>query len=430
MGIFDYFKMAFLALKVNRLRSVLTMIGIVVGISAIVTISSLGSTIQETVQNMVYYQSLNTFCVYMAGRPDVNPPKPEVEDRIQYDWLVELQKKYPDEFKPAISDFFGYVSASTPENEVVIGNMYYITDGFLQCNKKKIIAGRDILSSDSEKKKTTAVVADVFVEQYFGDGVNPLGKTVQLTLEDKRVVDFTVVGVYETNDYDFPDARELLDKESDIYIPYETAELFGVSLKKYFSRVDIVGNKDKNRNELKQHLNDFFDMKYIGRKYYYGMLYDVQKDAEATERVVSLIIVIIVGIAAVSLIIAGIGVMNIMLVSISERTKEIGIRKSLGATDSNILTQFSLEALVLCLTGGFIGLLFGILNCNILAVAMDKYADSLGEFSSYIGKISTVPGAAAILTAIGFSTLVGVLSGIYPAFKAARMNPIDALREE
>ena len=430
MNVLEYIRMAFQALRSNRMRSVLTMIGIIVGISSIVTIFTLGITIKDTVQNMIYYQSLNTFRVYMCGRPDVNPPRAEAADRIQYEWLQELSREYKDEFKPAVSVFYDYADSSNESGEKFTTNVYGVTEGFFQCNKKEITMGRELLQSDGERNKYTAVVADVFVRQYFGSGVNPLGKTVEINIKGSRIVKLTVVGVYKTNAYDFPGARSLLDKQTDIYIPYEVLESIAGNLRTVFSVVDIAGNKDIDREVLKEHLAEFFEKKYIARKYYYGEIDDIQKDAEATDKVVSMIIAVVAGIAAVSLIVAGIGVMNIMLVSISERTKEIGIRKALGATDGNVLLQFSLEAVSLCLIGGILGILFGIVNCNVLSKLVSRYSSSLGEYSKYIAKVVTIPSLATVLLAIGFACFVGICSGLYPATRAARMNPIDALRDE
>ena len=430
MSILEYLKLSLVSLRSNRMRSVLTMIGIIVGISSIVTISTLGITIKDTVTNMVYYQSLNTFQVYMAGRPNSNPPLPELADRLQYDWLADLEKDYPGEFKPALNNFMDYVHAQTYTDETVTGALYAVTDGFFQCEKKVITEGRELLSSDSSRQKYTAVVVDVFVQQYFDSSTNPLGKTIELELGDKRHVKFTVVGVYKTNPYEYPGASGLNDKETEIYIPYETAASVFGSIRRAFTHINFVGNKDIDRGTLIRHLTDFFEKKYIGRQYYYGMIYDLQADAAATEKVVSLIIVIVAGIAAFSLVVAGIGVMNIMLVSISERTKEIGLRKSIGATHRNVLIQFALEAVTICLLGGLAGILFGILNCHLIAYAVARFSSSLGEYSTYIAEVATVPNFFTVMIAIGFSCLVGLISGLYPAMKAARMNPIDALRTE
>lgn len=431
MNIIEYIKMSFFSLKQNRMRTILTMIGLIVGISSIVTISILGTTIKDTVQNMVFNQSINTFRVYMRVRPDViNLAKVTKADCIQYEWLSSLQKEYPGEFKSSVSEFYDYVSADTHSKIVVNSEVWGITEGFFECNKMTITEGREISTMDLEKKKYTAVVSDVFVEQYFKSGTNPLGKSIILKLENKRTMKFTVVGVYKTDPYDFPGISDIFEKITSIYIPYDTAMQLSNNIPDYLKYVHIVGSNDIDRETLRNRLNDFFEKKYINRSEWCAYIYDVQKDAEATEKVVSLIIIIVGAIAAVSLIVAGVGVMNIMLVSISERTSEIGIRKSLGANNNNILIQFSLEAIMICLMGGFTGIIFGTINCNIIAVLITKFSSSLGEYASYIGEVSKTPDFTTILIAISFSCFVGLLSGIYPAMKAAKINPIDALRKE
>ncbi len=430
MKLFEYIKMSFSALRQNRTRAVLTMIGIIVGISSIVTISTLGSTIKETVQNMAYKQSLNTFRVSVVPRPGVNVAMPEKADGIQYGWFSELQKEYPDEFRSSVLNFYDYASAGTCYNTSVDTEICAVTDGFFECNKINILSGRGIIPVDMQEKKYIAIVSDIFVKQYFKNGTNPLGKTITLVPGNKRSLKFTVVGVYETNPYDYPNTGSINDVLTDIYIPYDTGMQLSAKIKDNFGKVDIVGSRKYSRTELIGHLNKFFEKKYLSREFYHVRVYDVQQDAEATEKVVTMIVVVIGVIAAVSLFVAGIGVMNIMLVSISERTQEIGIRKALGAQNRNILLQFSVESVIICLIGGFFGLLFGTANCNIAAVSVNKFSSSLGEFAGYIGAVSRIPDIQTILIALIFSCVVGILSGIYPAMRAAKMNPIDALRHE
>lgn len=430
MSFFEYIKMAFSSLISSRTRSFLTMLGIIVGISSIVTIATLGISVKETVQNLIYYQSLNTFGVYSLRRKNADTSNASLRDRISIDMLNALEEQYPDEFKAAVSDPIGSGMLINSQDEKVTVSVNAATDGYFQCNKMNVISGRELTAEDSVRKMGTAVVADVFVRQYFHDDSSPLGKKVHISLGNERSFDVTIVGVYKTNKYDFPADTPLAEIMTDLYIPYMTASMISDSTKLYFGMVNVVGNKDLDRSLLKQHLADFFEQKFAGNKYYHTDIYDVQEDAEATDKIVSIVILIVSAIGTISLIVGGIGVMNIMLVSVTERTKEIGIRKALGATNLNIRTQFVIEAVIICIIGGFFGVSAGIFNCSMVSVLADRYAASLGEYSRYLGRITVIPPFSTVVLAVGFSCIVGILSGMYPAVRASSMNPIEALRTD
>ena len=143
---------------------------------------------------------------------------------------------------------------------------------------------------------------------------------------------------------------------------------------------------------------------------------------------INIVTVIISVIAALSLIVGGVGVMNIMLVSVTERTREIGIRKALGAKKKTIKGQFVTEAIIICLIGGIIGILVGLLNGELVAIIANKIVASQPDYADLLGNVKVSPPVGGIIISLIFSTLTGVFFGLYPASKAAKMNPIDALR--
>jgi putative ABC transport system permease protein len=177
-------------------------------------------------------------------------------------------------------------------------------------------------------------------------------------------------------------------------------------------------------------VQEFFDEKYADNENWSVTLYSTASEMDTITTVLNIVTLAITIIAGISLIVGGVGVMNIMLVSITERTKEIGIRKALGAKKSSIRGQFILEAITLCLIGGIIGILSGIINSVIIAqvakyVLTNYYPDEMGLIS-----LTVEPNFIAIIVSVIFSMLTGVFFGYYPANKAAKMNPIDALRYE
>jgi len=297
----------------------------------------------------------------------------------------------------------------------------------------KLQRGRGITYQDSMLHKQTAWVSTLFVKQYFSPDTDPIGQAITLELSDGQTQDFVIVGIYElpqaymTN---YPPGTKEIDKVTPIYVPYDTMGHLlhedAISGSGYYAEVYYY--TDYEVEMLTGILQDYFEEKFQEKPYIGIEIYNMQQQLGMINTVVNVITIAISVIAAISLIVGGVGVMNIMLVSITERTKEIGVRKALGAQNSSIRMQFVVEAILICLIGGIIGILLGIGGgVGIGTIAKLLVNDMYPEYAS-IFEITIQPSIPAILISVAFSILTGVFFGYYPANKAAKMNPIDALR--
>ncbi len=443
MSFLESIKSAFSSIMTNKLRSLLTMLGIIIGISAVITITTLGSSLTATIQN-VFSQfggnyvdiSVSQAWIYDEGSdfsyPDPNY-KPD-ESCITLEMLNELNERYPDCYINTSINGIGSCTLVTSDNKTVRCGVMGAFDGYLKTVfHANMLAGRDLTPADNLEVKYSILVSDIFVKQYFTHGEEPLGKTLSFTSEISGAsIDFTIVGVYR-----LPELQKKMmfgsDKSDEelrtyVFIPYSVASALSGETTNGFQDLELSLNPVKPAADLEQNLEAFFHEKFDSIR---GTELNFWSDVEdfditmTTIRVVTLIISII---AAISLLVGGVGVMNIMLVSVTERTREIGIRKALGAKKSNIRLQFVIEAIVICLIGGIIGILIGILNSEIIGAVAKILVQSNEDYGLLFDSVKIVPSLAAILISVVFSTLTGIFFGLYPANKAAKMNPIDALR--
>ena len=422
----------------NKMRSILTMLGIIIGISAVITITTIGNSIQTTLTSTLNSLGGNTVQAYVDARyPEDDAdwdtweyPEMKTSDFVTQEMIDELVEKYPDEFDGiAASEYLGNGQIRQDKNTYANVSVQGTTSEYM---KLKMYAGRNLTKQDNKTKKNVCIVADTMAKQYFGDE-NPIGEQITYAGSDGNLYNFTIVGIYEYNaalfgkvDTSVPEK----DRSTTMFIPIQTCfKLMGKDQSGY-TNFNLMVNSLADIDQATTDVTNFFEEKYANNKNFHVTTYNMASDMGMINTVINVITIAVSGIALISLIVGGVGVMNIMLVSITERTREIGVRMALGAKRSTIRMQFVIEAIVLCIFGGIIGILIGVFNGFVLGKAAEFVIQNMySEYSSYI-IMSVRPSLSAIVLSLFFSMLTGVFFGYYPANKAAKMEVIDALRYE
>ncbi len=441
MNLFECIRLALDSIKANKLRSVLTMLGIIIGISSVITITTIGNSLQKTISStLTSLGGTNLITAYVnAVIPDDvdydtwEYPDMTTDDMLQYEDLMAYKEVFGDKVKSVVANI-GLGSGTVDGAEAVNVDTMGTTPGMLDANKLTLLEGRDISEKDNEQEKATAVVSDLFVK-YACDGNSPIGKQISISLSDGSVLKVYVVGVYQYDKVKLGGGNTKVaekDISTPVYIPFtyaaDQSDDPAMAAIQYFN---VLAGEGTDPTQLAQDTTSYFaEHKYKEDTAWEVQCYDMASELGVINTVLKVITIAISVIAAISLIVGGVGVMNIMLVSVVERTREIGIRKALGAKNRGIHLQFLTESVVICLIGGLIGILLGIFNGFLLS----KVAVMLiNNFASDIGSMLTVsvsPSLTAIIVSVIFSMLTGIVFGSYPAKRAARMSPIDALRYE
>lgn len=427
----------------SKTRSFLTMLGIIIGISAVIIITTIGGSIQSTLAATMNSLGGNMVDVYVSARYPEDESEwatweyPEMKDSdyVTNDMVEELKETYAGEIKGiAVRNDFGSGKIVDVEdaNNYANVSMTGITPEILDMMKLKIIAGRNLTDRDNEGEKRVCVVADTMAYRYFGDD-NPIGKTVTVTMDDGTICDFNVIGIYEYNQALFGKVDKTVperDRYTNVMIPLQTSFNMQGKEQPGYDNFSVVLEPLADVEQATMDITEFFNEKYALNEKFNVEVYNMQSDMDMINTVLNIVTIAVSGIAAISLIVGGVGVMNIMLVSIMERTREIGVRIALGAKRKTIRMQFVIEAIVLCLIGGIIGIILGVGVGALLGVVAEAVIKNMYPDVASLIMLDVHPSIVAILLSLFFSMLTGVFFGYYPADKAAKMEVIDALRYE
>ncbi|EHI97251.1 protein of unknown function DUF214 [Clostridium sp. DL-VIII] len=414
--------LAIAGIKSSKMRSLLTMLGIIIGISAVIGIVSIGSAITAKVSGELDKLGANNMQVYVREKSidgssqGGSSKRPDDSDLVSLDQINALH----DAFFDRISSIS--ISAQEGSGKVKDGYLYAnvttvgVNDGFKDVNNIKMLSGRFISDKDVKGIKKSAVVSEKLVNNIFKGKSDPLGKEIKVYIQDD-IETYVIVGVYKYEPPSFLEgggstATEK-DIQTDVYIPVTTAKVNQTN--KNYSYFMIKPSPNADSDKLVKDIKKYTDKLYKSNKYWELQVSNLKNEAESITSVLGMISMGISVIAAIALLVGGIGVMNIMLVSVTERTREIGTRKALGAKSSHIKMQFITESVIICSIGGAIGIVLGI-SMGIIACIVLNSPISI-----------SIP---TILISFTFSMAIGVFFGYYPAKKAASLDPIEALRYE
>ena len=422
MGIGESVRVSLEGLRANKMRSLLTMLGIIIGIAAVIGILTVGNGLTGSITGSMSSLGATNITVFLQEKAGgmggmetlLGVASPEEEDLITDEMLEALRQRYG-EAVAGIS-----VSASAGSGVARDGRLYAnvsltgINEEYLAVNNTDLLAGRTIRQEDLDGRRSVCVVSDRLVENlYQGDADAALGDEVRVELNGEYQ-SFRIVGIYE---YDASMSISFSAEEdvtTSLYIPITTANHLTGSPEGY-STVTVQASAGTDSAAMAQSIREFLSRYYANNEDYGVSAMAMSTMVESMSAIMDTLSIAISVIAGISLLVGGIGVMNIMLVSVTERTREIGIRKALGATNNDIRIQFVVESVIVCLIGGVIGILLGAV---------------LGYVGSSLLSEACLPRPSYIALAVGFSMAIGVFFGYYPANKAARLNPIEALRYE
>ncbi|WP_432408809.1 ABC transporter permease [Wukongibacter sp. M2B1] len=390
MDIFITLKMAMKSIVSNKLRTLLTMLGIIIGVASVIIMVSIGEGASEDIKSRIEGMGSNLLTISL--RSNANRYSLKYEEIKKFDEIEGVS-----EVAPVIS---GNITAKFGTESLSV-SLNGIDDAYMSVNDYNIEYGRAVVPLDIDNREKVAVLGSYIVEELFGD-INPVGEYIKI--DGTR---FKVVGVLKSKGSSMGASSDEV-----IFIPISTAERFLkiTRIRTIYIQADSPESVTTAQENIEASLLERLDND--------DSLYRVFNQTqilETIEEVTKSTSLMLGGIAAISLLVGGIGIMNIMLVSVTERTREIGIRKAIGAKRRDVLTQFLIESSVISGIGGVIGIIISYLSVYVLKRTFG---------------MSAVTPIYIVMAAFSFSLAVGVFFGLYPANKASKLRPVDALRYE
>jgi putative ABC transport system permease protein len=407
MKLFELIEESFGVLKTNKMRTGLSILGIVIGISSVIILVTLGKATQQSTIDRISALGSNLLTIrpgsvtsgFIQGqRGEATTLTYEDALAISTDPRITSIDKIAAEYSSN-----GQVAYERNNTNVAVNG---ITPDYFEVRNINILSGSAITQSDMELLNKVAVLGPSTAEDLFGAGTNPLGLNIKI-----EGISFRVIGVTEEKG---SAGRTNLDEA--VYIPLTTAQkaVFGVD---YVSNIYVTA-LDTEDTEMAESQIGYFLLERHKIKSPIDADFSISSSTDLLEtvsEVTGTFTTLLAGIAAISLVVGGIGIMNIMLVTVTERTQEIGIRKALGAKKKTIIAQFLIESVVLTITGGVFGALTGVFGSLLITSKMD---------------LPQVIATESIFLAVGVSCLIGIVFGWYPAQRASKLQPIEALRYE
>ncbi|TAN40092.1 MAG: FtsX-like permease family protein [Nitrospirae bacterium] len=402
------FKLSFRALRVNKMRSSLTMLGIIIGVGAVIAMLAVGTGASSKIAEQISSMGSNMLMV-LSGASTSGGVRmgAGTQSTLTIADAEAMLKECP-----AVADV---APTQNGVAQVVYGHQNWSTGvtgtvpGMLNVRDWPVASGRAFTTQDVRSATKVCLLGQTVVDNLFGSE-DPIGKIIRI-----KKVPFTVIGVLGPKGQS-PNGQ---DQDDTIYVPLSTAQkkLFGTTLPGMVRMIMVKAKTSQDLISAERQISDLLRQRHhIGPKqendFTVRNLTQIMQTQEQSSKIMTMLLA---AIASVSLLVGGIGIMNIMLVSVTERTREIGIRMAIGAKTWDIRLQFIIEALTLSMIGGTIGIMLGLGGSRLL---------------SMLAGWPTIVSPLSVVLAFGFSGMIGIFFGYYPAYKASLLDPIDALRYE
>ena len=406
MNFANLFKIAVKALSNNKLRGFLTMLGIIIGVASVITMLAIGQGSKKSIQAEISEMGSNMIMIHPGGdmRGGVRLDADDMESLKLQDFEdIRDKTRYVSYVSPAVNSAGQavYGANNTPTT------VYGVNLDYLEIRRYRVADGEPFTDQDIRVAAKVCLVGQTVVDKLFPDGENPIGKVIRF-----GTIPFRIVGVLESKGYNSMG----MDQDDLIIAPYTTVqkrilaithlqEIICSALSESYTEeaIDEIADILRTNHRLKATDEDDFSIR------------SQQELSSMLTSTTDMMTVLLATVAGISLLVGGIGIMNIMYVSVTERTREIGLRMSIGAKGRDILAQFLIESILISVTGGLIGVIFGIGAAIVVKV--------VAAFPIYIQPWS-------VILSFAVCTLTGVFFGWYPAQKAARLDPIEAIRYE